>query len=260
MDYGNSGQHYEKLDIQTLSNLLTNPDNLPEVHRGAFSALLKIESEERRRQIAVVVRSMLQAPSRYSNELIVEAVEILATDPHPDATEAMLNILPDMVTLGVKDRDAVPHDVREYFYQALVTRTREADLSVWNEMLPRLEGRTLVAAMMEPAAEALATLEPLTLIDRLPEPDRTRALVSLIRGMAVRGRRDMIKHVGEMLNQSSDGNELKRGVGLLADHWEKAKKANRNRTVQHLELALSLVDSEPRTAGQRLTGKRPWAK
>ncbi len=259
MDFGNTGQNYEKLDIHTLTNLLTNPDNLSDVHRGAFSALLKIEPDERRRRVAVVVKSMLYAPDRYDPGLIVEAIEILATDPHPDATKAMLNFLPDMLALGVRNRDAVPQDVREYYYQALVTRTREDDLAVWSEMLPRLDGKTLVASMLEPAAKALETIEPLTLIDRLSEPDRTRALVSVLRGMAFRGRRSLIKPAAEMLVRASHPAELKRGIDLLADQWGKAKKAGRDRVVQNLELGLSIIDREPRSAVDRLTGKRPWA-
>jgi hypothetical protein len=259
MDFGNSGQNYEKLDIQTLTNILTNPDNLPEVHRGAFTALLKIESAERRQRVATVVKSMLHTPGRYDPSLIVEAIEILATDPHPDATEAMLNFLPDMLALGIKNRDAVSQDVREYYYQALVTRTRESDLTVWSEMLPRLDGKTLVASMLEPAAKALETIEPLTLIDRLSEPDRTRALVSIMRGMAFRGRRDVIKKVAEMLLQASHPAELARGINLLADQWGKAKKAGRDKIAQNLEFGLSIVDREQRSAVDRLTGKRPWA-
>ncbi|MBN1119812.1 MAG: hypothetical protein JXJ17_01940 [Anaerolineae bacterium] len=259
MDYGNTSQNYEKLDIQTLTNLLTNPDNLPEVHRGAFTALLKIEPDERRKRVAVVVKSMLQEPSRYDSSLIVEAIEILATDPYPDATEAMLNFLPDMLALGIKNRDAISQDVREYYYQALVTRTREDDLVVWSEMLPRLDGKTLVASMLEPAAKALETIEPMTLIDRLSEPDRTRALVSVMRGMAFRGKRDLIKQAAEMLVRTNHGAEFKRGIDLLADQWGKAKKAGRDKVAQNLELGLSIIDNEPRSAVDRLTGKRPWA-
>ncbi len=259
MDFGNSGQNYEKLDIQTLTNILTNPDNLQEVHRGAFTALLKIKPDERRRCVSTVVRSMLHAPDQYDSTLIVEAIEILATDPHPDATEAMLHFLPDMLALGVSNRDAVSHDVREYYYQALVTRTREADLRVWSEMLPRLDGKTLVASMLEPAAKALETIEPLTLIDRLSEPDRTRALVSVIRGMSFRGSRSVIEQAGEMLIRASHRAELARGIDLLADQWGKAKKAGRDKIVQNLEFGLSIVDREPRSAVDRLTGKRPWA-
>jgi hypothetical protein len=259
MNYGNSGQNYEKLDIQTLTNLLTNPDNLPEVHRGAFTALLKIEADERRQRVAVVVKSMLHEPERYASDLMVEAIEILATDPHPDATEAMLHFLPDMLALNARKREAVSSDVREYYYEALVTRTREADLQVWSEVLPKLDGKTLVASMLEPTAKALETIEPLTLIDRLAEPERTRALVLVLRGMAFRGRRDMIKKVGAMLINSSHRAELARGIELLADQWSKARKAGRDKIAENLKMGLSIIDGEPRSAVDRLTGKRPWA-
>jgi hypothetical protein len=215
---------------------------------------------QRSSTIITILRSVLRYPERYDQDVMMALIDILATDPEAEATGAMLEVLPDMLDSGMDPRTALKPEFREYFYTALVTRQREDDLVVWGEMLPELEAKTLVAALVDPSAQALEALEPATLIDRLPEPQRTKALISVIVGAAhMSGNPKTVAEASAMLARSMDPNQLADGIEVLAQHWEKAKKGGRKRQAELLEKALEALDHTPRSAGERLTGKRPWA-
>src|SRR5262249_10249887 len=158
-----------------LSALLLNADRPADVHRAALSALSRRSPYDRTSTLVALLKSMVSHPGRYNQEVMMSLIDILATDPTPQATEAMLDSLPVVLGTAMDGSDALKPDFREYFYQALVTRQRDGDLEVWATMLPELEIKTLVAALIDPVAKPLEALEPITLIDRQPEPQRTKA-------------------------------------------------------------------------------------
>jgi hypothetical protein len=251
---------YDALDTPTLTNLLLNADQSSEVHRGALSALARRSAYQRSATITTILRSVMRYPERYDQEVMMALIDILATDPEADATVAMIEVLPEMLELGMDTKTALKPEFREYFYTALVTRQREDDLLVWGEMLPQLEAKALVAALVDPAAHPLDAIEPLTLMDRLSEPQRTKALISTIVGIAhMGGKAKAVRDATMMLSRSADSGQLRDGLNVLGQHWEKAKKSNRKQQIEILEQALSTLDDTPRSAAERLTGKRPWA-
>jgi hypothetical protein len=253
---------YDALDTPTLQNLLLNADQPPDVHRGALSALARRGPYQRSQIAASIMRSVLRHPDRYDQDVMMSVIEILATDPEAEATVAMLNLLPDMLATGMdSSRGDLKPEFREYFYQALVTRQRVDDIEVWREMLPQLDAKTLVAAMLDPAAKPLEALEPLTLIERLEEPQRTKALISIIVGVIrTKGDPNAIQQATRMLADSAAPEQLQEGVNILSHQWEKAKKAGKRSQLELLEATLRLLDREPRTPAERLIGKRPWAQ
>jgi len=252
---------YDNLDTPTLTSLLLNADQPSDVHRGALSALARRSAYQRSSTIMTILRSVLHNPDRYDQDVMMALIDILATDPESDATASMLEVLPEVLEQGMDPRSALKPEFREYFYTALVTRQREDDLLVWGEMLPELDAKTLVASLIDPAAGPLEALEPLTLIDRLMEPQRTKALINVIVGIAHVGRDPkIVQDATTMLARSADPNQLRDGVNALGQQWEKAKKAGRKAQSDLLEQSLAILDDEPRTAAERLTGKRPWAQ
>jgi hypothetical protein len=259
MSYGLD--NYERLDIHTLSNVVTNPETEPEVRRAAFNALVKITPDERRVRLLAVMRAVIQRPDRFEYDIFTDAVEIFATDPHPDATAFMLELLPELLALAMKQRSALPDDVRQYFYQALVTRTRPEDLLVWEEWVKNPSGRTLVAIILDPAALPLEAIEPMTLLARLDEPERTRALFTVVVGLANQdGPSGYAEEAVRLLGESHHPEHFAQGLDALTDRSEKARKEGRDRTAEHLEHALGILDNRPRTAMEKLRGKRPWAE
>jgi hypothetical protein len=252
---------YDALDTPTLTNLLLNADQAPDVHRGALSALARRSAYQRSATITTILRSVLRNPERYDQDVMMALIDILATDPDSEATAAMIDVLPEMLEHGMDSRSALRPEFREYFYTALVTRQRQDDLLVWGEMLPQLDAKTLVASLIDPAAHPLEAIEPITLIDRLPEPQRTKALINVIAGIAhLGGKLKPVQESTSMLSRSADAGQLRDGLSTLAQHWEKARKAGRKQQVDILEQALSIIDDEPRSAAEKLTGKRPWAR
>lgn len=254
-------QHpYDMLDISALTTLLLNPDRPPDVHRAVLSALSRRSPFDRSSSLLALLKSMVQNPGRYDQDVMISCIDILATDPTPQATAAMLEALPSVLSTGMDGTDALKPEFREYFYTALVTRQREGDLKVWAEALPDLDPKTLVAILVDPVAKPLEALEPLTLIGRLPEPQRTKALISVIAGVAHRrGTLETVNAAVKELQKSSAPEQFQEGLEVLSQQWEKAKKAGRDAQVGILEAALRVLDTRPRTAPERLTGKRPWA-
>lgn len=254
--------HYDSLDLPALQSILLNTEQKPDVHRAALSALARRSAYQRGKAVIEIMRSVLRHPDRYDLDVMMALIDIMATDPEAEATEMMLSILPDLIEAALDaNRGALKPEFRSYFYQALVTRQREDDLVVWSEMLPQLDVKTLVGAIVDPAAGPLEAIEPLTLIERQPEPQRTKALISIIAGVA-RGGGDPknIQKATALLAKSADEAQLAEGISVLAQHWERAKKAGRRGQTEMLENVLRLIDDQPRSATERLTGKRPWAQ
>src|SRR5689334_15786347 len=125
---------YDGLDSQTLSNLLTNPGQRPDIHRAALSALSRRQPIERTRRLLGVLEAVISQPNQYDQHVMTAAIDILATDPDPEATEAMLRMLPKVIRA---DRESgLTDEFREYFCEALITRRREDDMTVWRSTIP----------------------------------------------------------------------------------------------------------------------------
>ncbi|HEC21592.1 MAG TPA: hypothetical protein ENI95_01605 [Chloroflexi bacterium] len=253
---------YDSLDTPTLTNLLLNPAQHREIHRAALSALSRRSADQRCPRLVLILRNVISKPDRYDQEIMMAIVDILATDPDPKATIALFEVLPDMLEAGISDQEGPKPkpEFREYFYKALMTRQRESDMDVWRVMLPQLSPRTLVAMLLDPAAEPLQPLEPLSLIDRLPEPKRTRALIAAIAGV-VRARRpaEIAFEAARLLKESHDRARLEEGLRLLTLQWSRYQTARMRAQADTLQTALRLIDPRPRSITERLAGKRPWA-
>ncbi len=253
-------QNYDKLDVDTLTNLLINPENGPNVHRRALSALCRASPNERRMRLIMIMRNLVRVPQRYDQDVMMSIIEILATDPEPEATRAMIEVLPEVLAQGLSNQDALKPEFRQYFYEALVTRQRDDDLEVWAEMIPQFNARSLVGMLLDPVGGALDAVEPLTLIDRQVEPERTKALISLVAGLIqVNRRMDVLQEAVRHLKRSSDPTQLEHGLDALSQRWERASKQKLARQASMLEKVLSVLDTRPRSSAEKLMGKRPWA-
>lgn len=251
----------EGLDAETLTNLVTNPDQPPAIHRKAFDQLMQVNATERRRRLIVIMQSMVRYPAAYDEELKMATVELLGTDPHPDATVAMVEVLPDILSKAITSGDELSSDFRDYYYRALITRAREADLAAWSRLLPQLDARTLVATLIDPIASPLQELEPMTLIDRLGEPLRTQSLFSGIIGLAQnKGAKTQVQQAAHMLERYAEPAQLEEGLSRLEDLWNRATRHNQPEVASRLEAALAILDKRPRTAAERLRRRRPWAE
>jgi hypothetical protein len=253
-------QSYDLLDTPTLTNLLLNPNQHREIHRATLSALSRRSAEQRCPRLILIIRSIIHNPTKYDQDVMMSAIDILATDPDPQATGAFLEALPDVLDTGMGGEESLKTEFREYYYQALMTRQRPADLKVWSEKLPALPARSLVAMLIDPAAESLQTLEPLTLIERLREPDRTKALFSVIAGV-IRNRCPVERahQAARMLRKSSDPAQFEEGMNFLALHRNRYVAARLDTQTRAIGEAMKTIDPKPRSATERFTGKRPWA-
>jgi len=254
-------QNYDKLEIGTLVSILLNPDSDPEVHKGALNAMTQIDGLHRTSQLIRVLEGIAKYPTRYHEDVMMGVVDALATDPDPYATTAMIEALPAIVESFLSEKP-VDSRFREYYYKALLTRQRDEDIEVWGEMLPQLSARTLVAAATDPLATPLDAIEPITLMSRMQEPLRTRTLISALDNMiSVEGSSDKITEAVKALRKSHDEKELADGVEVLGEHWEDFRRQGRDhkRKVRMYEQVLKAIDSRPRTAPEKLLGKRPWA-
>lgn len=249
----------DHFDLDTLVATLIDIELSKDVHRKAMSVLLKCDPIERNPYLARVMKAIASRPSIYDQESMMALVDILATDPDPEATEIMLECLP-VVAESSLGKDSLSPEFRTYFYEALATRQREDDLDVWGAVLPTISPKTLVALVIDPQAKPLDIIEPTTLLTRLAEPERTRGLLSAILGLVRKGGApDQFKPLVQALKESHDEDQMSSGLGALEKNWEMANKAKREQQVKVLEAILRTLDTRPRTAPERLMGRRPWA-
>lgn len=251
---------FDAVDLAALTTLLLDPDKPAHIHRNALSALSRRSPFDRTSRLVTLLKSMVQNPGRYDQEVMMSCIDILATDPDSQATMAMIEALPGVLGTAMDGSDALKPDFREYFYTALVSRQREGDLEVWGEFLPELDGKTLAAMILDPAGQPLEALEPLTLINRLSEPQRTKALISVIVGIAARrGSIQKAVEAAELVAKSNDPIQLREGMATLSQQYEKRKKSGKDVQLGILEATLRVLDGKPRSPSERLAGKRSWA-
>jgi hypothetical protein len=180
-------QVFEMMDLDSLTNLLLNANQRPDVQRAAISAMSRRSPLQRNAKLAMIIEQVVKAPQRYNQDVMVSLIDILATDPEPDATATMIEILPKVLEAAMTSGRALKPQFRRYFYQALVSRRRESDIPVWQEMLPQLDADTIAAMLLDPAAKPLNALEPFTLISRLSQRKRNRLLWRVMFGALERG-------------------------------------------------------------------------
>ncbi len=172
---------YSALPPANLIDLLLKAHDQPETRRLIFAELSTLTPRRRGPAVMTALRAMARKREFYSGEVMFSLVELLATDPTPEATQAMLDVLP-AVTLEAHYGDTpLSAEFRRYFYEALITRKRDTDLPIWREAIAHLKGDVLVGLLVDPAAVPLQkALSPLRLIDRLPDDARREALTELI--------------------------------------------------------------------------------
>jgi hypothetical protein len=257
----NDQNSYDALETPTLINLLIDATRPAESHIMALAALAKRSEGHRTPGLISTLESITRHSDKYDPQVMIGTIDGLATDPDVTATAAMLEFLPVVLRSVADGKGAFASEFRGRYYQALLTRQSDDDLEVWGEVLPKLDGRSLAGAILDPEAGPLEAIEPWTLLERLTEPERTKALVAVVVGV-VRGLGSVeaVRRAVPQLRESHDPAELEAGLDTLGGYWEQAKKAGRDKLVANLEAILGALDRRPRTSVERLTGKRPWAK
>ena len=176
-----STNRWAMADLGTLRTILFNRHLSDADRLEVLRELGRLDPAQRSDVLSRAFQDVLRKPEANVG-LIPSLVELLATDPEPGATEVMLDMLPLMAHAGADHRGGnIPHDARTYFYEALITRRREEDRKVWARRLPKLDGDALVDIMADPAAKPLRhSIDVMGLIDKLPRPERRKALFSLL--------------------------------------------------------------------------------
>ncbi len=250
---------YERMDINELTRVLLAAEHRPDVQRAALSALSRREPLQRNSRLVLVMEHVVRFPDRYDQDLMTMVIDLLATDPTPYATSAMLDLLPGIVAPLLEGGTALKPAFREYFYQALNTRRRKEDLAVWGEVLPRLDIKTLVGVLADPASRSLELLQPLKLLDQLSEPLRTRGLMYAISAASRAGAPlERITAAARRLRAAHYRAEFEKGLAQLEAQWEEAARAKDKEQKRALEAALHIVDTRRRSLGEVLRGRRPW--
>jgi hypothetical protein len=180
-------QVFEMMDLDSLTNILLTANQRPDVQRAALSAMSRRSPLQRNAKLALIIEQVVRYPDRYNQDVMMSLIDILATDPEPDATATMIEVLPEVLDAAMRPGSGLKPEFRRYFYQALVSRRRESDIPVWQEMLPQLKPDALAAALLDPVARPLKALEPFTLISRLSRPKRNRLLWRVMFGALARG-------------------------------------------------------------------------
>jgi hypothetical protein len=176
-----SRSRYALIDSATMINILLKPDLPDKDRQEVMAALSRLHPTERGSRMAEALRVMLSRAEQFELDFMLSIIELLATDPEPYATAAMISTLPGMARHYLNRDVDVPVGFREYFYQALMTRRREGDREVWRRMLPKLDKETLVLLQIDPIARDFRKFLKLdAVIDRLPGPERRRVLRSTI--------------------------------------------------------------------------------
>lgn len=253
---------FDKMDSAALRDAMMNPDSGEEIHKIALEALSKRTPKDRNENLVQVLRVILRAPDKWQPDVPRGIIDVFATDPDPEATTAMLDLLPDVLEVNALQGSPLVQELCEYYYEVLSTRQRDDDLEVWMGYIPKIEAPMLVQMQLDPQAGPLReAIAPVELIGQLDEPGRTSGLMDVIGG-AVRGG-EINDDVREVFNAFKNGGANREayqgGVARLADRYEEAKKNGNERYMQGLHKVLAVIDKTPRSAGEKLTGRRPWA-
>jgi hypothetical protein len=178
-----TSSRFASLDYVTMANLLVNPSVPLESKLLVVSKFADLRVDLRSQHLIEALRIMLREPEEHDEDLMLNIVDILATDPDPGATEAMIRGLELVALAGLSSDKKLSEAFRHYYYTATMTRQREGDIEKWKALLPELSANTLLSLQMDPAAEPVRQhLDPMKLINRLPEPERSRTLRAMVLG------------------------------------------------------------------------------
>ncbi len=234
------GFDYDRMTTSELTNTLLAADQRDAIRREALSALTRRGRVVRNSRLALAIQYVLRYPDRYDQGIMEEALDVLATDPHPDATSVMVELLED-ITTSVLDADkTASFTFRKYFYQVLMSRQREEDLGVWHEYLPSVQAKTLVGLISDPASDGIVDgLEPFVLLNRQPEPGRTKALFYTISSVARLGSAEVnLEKACELLNKTHDDESFHQGKRILRRQLSDARRKGAKEEARALSNAL----------------------
>jgi len=168
---------FATLDSRALTTLMLNTELTPDNQREVIAAFSRLNPSDRGNSLVGVLRTMFSRMGQYSEDYMMSMIDLLATDPASTATAAMISLLPNIAEGAFAGREGISEEFREYYYEALVTRRRDGDREVWRRLTPKLDDETILMIIKDPAAEPLRKfVNPLKLIDRMPEPRRSRLL------------------------------------------------------------------------------------
>lgn len=172
---------YSALPPSNLIDLLLKAHDQPQVRQMIFAELSTLTPHRRGPAVMNALRAMARKREFYGGEVMFSLVELLATDPTPEATHAMLEVLSAIALEAGHSNSPLSADFRRYFYEALATRRRDTDRPVWQEHIPKLKGDVLASLLLDSAADPIReAIDPLRLIDRLPADERREALTELL--------------------------------------------------------------------------------
>lgn len=231
---------YDQMNTSELTNTLLAANQKDHIRREALSALTRRGRIVRNSRLALAIQYVLRYPDRYDQAIMEEALDVLATDPHPDATSVMLELLED-ITNSVLDADkTASFEFRKYYYQVLISRQREEDLTVWQEFLPAMETKALVGLIADPASDGIVDgLEPFVLLDRQSEPNRTKALFYTISSVARLGAAEThLDRACDLLEKSNDREAYSQGRRILRKQVSQARRDGKREEVRALSSAL----------------------
>lgn len=231
---------YDALDIAELTSIVYSANVEPQKRREAISALARRDPIERNSRVVLALQYVCKYPDRYDLEDMTSLIDILATDPQAEATAAMVEVLPEIVIPVIEETSGLARDFREYFYSAMVTRQREEDIDIWAEVLPRLKPQTLVGMVTDPAASALDVLDPIELINRLPEPNRTKALFFVLSvGTKLGTNITVLSRAAGLLRETASAPHMSQGIDVLKDQLKHARNERRH---DQTEMLVNLIN------------------
>lgn len=200
-------RRFAGLDPSSLINYLLNPILPRADQKDAIDELTRRKPEERAYIAQQVLVKMFERQHDYKNGTL-DLIDLLGTDPDSSATTAMLNALPAVVSSAEKKLKS--EAVRNYFYTVLLTRQREGDKEVWRDRLAGFGSETLIGLLNDPAAKSFCeAMDPVEIMDRLPEPKRSQVLrEAVVQARARDGLRatgKLVKGTGSLKKRKTNG-------------------------------------------------------
>lgn len=251
--------NYDLLETPALTSILIDAGRPENAHMSAIEALAERSEAHRTPAMISALEAIIRNRQYYSENFMIRVAEVLAMDSSLKATVGLLDAFPAIVG-SIYESPPMPEAFRRRYYELLIERQSDDDLGEWGKRLENFDARTIAGAAVDKAGEPLSALEPWELLGRLSEPERTSALFFVIFG-SIMGQGDLeaVKRSIDALRESHDKEQLAQGVEKLIQYWEKAQAENQAQLSKNIETILKILDRRPRTAMEKISGKRPWA-
>ena len=133
-------------DLDTLVATIIDVELTEEVHRKAISVLIKCDPIARNPFLVRVMKAIASRPSVYDHESMMALVDILATDPDPEATEIIRISAPWAHSSVGRAIDFVSDSYQPRWGRSLLTqyfRWHAWKLEIYAEALRRQDVTTL---------------------------------------------------------------------------------------------------------------------